>query len=90
MTLLQLDTSFFFAFGAFHFVGGQKTVLNYVESAGYTITQIGSNDETLLDSNDIFSNENIQRLDQYNSTGPKKSKNVVFMFILIFTNLCMF
>ena len=38
-------TPFFFAFGAAHFVG-ENTVLNYVESAGFTIKHIGPN-ETL-------------------------------------------
>ena len=38
-------TPFFFAFGAAHFVG-EHTVLDFVESAGFTITQIGHN-ETL-------------------------------------------
>lgn len=38
-------TSFFFAFGAAHFVG-ENTVLDVVEKAGYTIKNIGPN-ETL-------------------------------------------
>jgi len=38
-------TPFFFAFGAAHFVG-EHTVLDFVESAGFTIKQIGHN-ETL-------------------------------------------
>jgi len=38
-------TPFFFAFGAAHFVG-ENTVLDYVESAGFTIKHIGPN-ETL-------------------------------------------
>ncbi len=38
-------TPFFFAFGVAHFVG-EKTVLNWVESAGFTITHIAPN-ETL-------------------------------------------
>ena len=38
-------TSFFFAFGVAHFVG-EKTVLDYVESAGFTIKHISPN-ETL-------------------------------------------
>ena len=39
------QTSFFFAFGAAHFVG-EKTVLDFVRSAGFAIKQIGYN-ETL-------------------------------------------
>merc|ERR1719464_374911 len=38
-------TPFFFAFGAAHFVG-ENTILDYVESAGFTIKHIGPN-ETL-------------------------------------------
>ena len=38
-------TPFFFAFGVAHFVG-DKTVLDYVESAGFTIKHIAPN-ETL-------------------------------------------
>ena len=37
-------TSFVFAFGAFHFIGN-NTVLDYLQSEGYNITQIGPNDE---------------------------------------------
>ena len=38
------NKSFFFAFGAFHFIGN-NTVLDFLQSAGYNITQVGPNDK---------------------------------------------
>ena len=38
------NTSFFFSFGAFHFIGN-NTVLDHLQSAGYNITKIGPNDK---------------------------------------------
>ena len=40
------DKTFFFAFGAFHFIGN-NTVLDHLQSAGYKITQIGPNDKLM-------------------------------------------
>ena len=38
------ETSFFFAFGTLHFVGTNNTILDYVKSAGFTVTRVGPNE----------------------------------------------
>ena len=38
------DTPFFFAFGTFHFVGTNNTIVDYVKAAGFNVTRIGPND----------------------------------------------
>ena len=38
------ETSFFFAFETFHFVGTNNTIVDYVRSAGFTVTHVGPNE----------------------------------------------
>jgi len=38
------ETPFFFAFGTFHFVGTNKTIVDYVRSAGFNVTRVGPNE----------------------------------------------